>query len=161
MIADYSALFELDSDLVSILLRTAQLYKVRPRIVNGELDRYEDVGNWRNKTIGHGTLAIHTEDYWEQVYDLVKGLHAYFSKDKDGRSLSNCYENINIVQEKNNTCEYVLQIGNKRHVISEYIYFFDNEYYFFDSYYSRQRYTEVTDYFNEPKRLKNNYCYQS
>ena len=158
IIVAYSALFELDSNLVTILSRTIHLFEVKPQKVNGEDGRYANVINWRNKTIGHGTLLLNTDDYWEQAYDLVKGLYTYFSEDAEGVSLNACYERIYITREEDD--KYILQIGDKRLTVSKYIYNFDDEHYFFDSYYSKQKYTEVTNYFAAPKRLKDDSYYQ-
>lgn len=157
-IVKYSDAFELDENLVTILSRTLQLFNVKPQKANGESGRYENVGNWRNKTIGHGTLLINTDDYWEQAYDLVEGLYTYFSKDAEGVSLNACYESIYITKEEDD--KYILHIDGKELAVSEYIYHFDDEHYFFDSYYSRQKYTEVANYFSAPKRLKSNSYYQ-
>ena len=159
IIVEYSAAFELDSNLVTILSRTLQLFNVKPQKANGESGRYENVGNWRNKTIGHGTLLINTDDYWEQAYDLVEGLYTYFSKDAEGVSLDACYESIYITKEEDDKC--ILHIDGKELAVSEYIYHFDDEHYFFDSYYSRQKYTEVANYFSAPKRLKGSSYYQT
>lgn len=158
-IVKYSDAFELDENLVTILSRTLQLFNVKPPKANGESGRYENVGNWRNKTIGHGTLLINTDDYWEQAYDLVEGLYTYFSKDAEGVSLNACYESIYITKEEDD--KYILHIDGKELAVSEYIYHFDDEHYFFDSYYSRQKYTEVANYFSAPKRLKSSSYYQT
>ena len=160
-IVGHSASFELDSNLVTILSRTLQLFNVKPAKANGESGKYGNVGNWRNKTIGHGTLSINTDDYWEQAYDLVKGLYTYFSKDAEGVSLNACYESIYITKEEDD--KYILHVDGKELAVSEYIHHFDDddEHYFFDSYYSIQKYTEVANYFSAPKRLKGSSYYQT
>ena len=43
----------------------------------------------------------------------------------------------------------------------EYIYSFEEKDYFFDSYYSRQKYAEITNYLDAPRRLKNNPYYEN
>ena len=159
-IVEHAAVFEVNENLKGILERTIKLHKAKPKKVNGEKGRYDNVSNWRNKTIGHGTLLINTDDYWEQVYDLVKGLDDYFGDDENEVSLSDLYSHIIIERnEGNETCNDRLIIGEKEYSISEYIYSLDDEQYFFDSYYSRENYTEITNYISAPKRLKNNTYY--
>lgn len=152
LMVENSELFELDANLVKILLKSIQLLKVRPKKVYGQSGRYDDVGSWRNKTIGHGTLSINTEDYWEQVYDLVQGLYIYFTDDINGEKLNILYQDIAIIQNAEN--DYRLLLGEKEYQISEYLKGFEGEPYFFDSYYSRQQCVEVTNYLKAPRRLK-------
>lgn len=152
IIVENSTVFELEEKLQSILSRTTEFLKVRPKKVSSQNERYEDVANWRNKTIGHGTLLINTEQYWEQVYDLVKGLYTYFIGNTGQQSLSSLYKSIQIMQDENT---FILQVGKKRLPVSEYVYKLDEEQFFFDSYFSKQNYTEVTNYFSTSKRLKN------
>ena len=76
------------------------------------------MGNWRNKTIGHGTLFINTEAYWEQVYDLVQGLFLYFGGNGN-TPLKEFYGRIFI--EKENDGSNVLKVGEQTYPISEYI----------------------------------------
>lgn len=159
-IVNCSGFFELDKNLLNILIRTNELFKVHPRKVNGEKGKYDNVENWRNKTIGHGTLLINTEMYWGQAYDLIKALQMYLMGKENERPLSFFYNNIFISQKQGDN-SYIVQVGEKNYPVSEYIYNFDDDNYFFDSYYSRQRYTEVTNYLSTPKRLKQNTYYQS
>lgn len=156
-IVENAGIFALDKDLKEILERTLLLFQVKPRKVR-EQGRYEDVGNWRNKTIGHGTLFINTEAYWEQVYDLVQGLFLYFGGNGN-TPLKEFYGRIFI--EKENDGSNVLKVGEQTYPISEYIYTFEEKDYFFDSYYSRQKYAEITNYLDAPRRLKNNPYYEN
>ena len=154
-IVENAGIFALDKDLKEILERTLLLFQVKPRKVR-EQGRYEDVGNWRNKTIGHGTLFINTEAYWEQVYDLVQGLFLYFGGNGN-TPLKEFYGQISIEKESDGSS--VLKVGEQTYPISEYIYSFEEKDYFFDSYYSRQKYAEITNYLDAPRRLKNNPYY--
>lgn len=160
IIIEHSTVFEIDDSLKMILLRTLRLLNVKPKKVNGEKGRYEDVSNWRNKTIGHGTLLINTDDYWEQVYDLLQGLQDYFIGEEGELPLSDFYREISIERDENSGQE-LLTVGKKKYSISEFIYNLEDEQYFFDSYYSRQRYTEITNYVNAPIRLRNSAYYQT
>lgn len=157
IIVENSTVFELEEKLQSILSRTIVLHSANPKKVGSQNERYENVATWRNKTIGHGTLLIDSEQYWEQVYDLVKGLYIYFIGDTGESSLSSLYERIQIVQDGN---DFILQVGEKRIPVSEYVYKLDEEQFFFDSYFSKQNYTEVTNYFSASKRLKNSTYFQ-
>lgn len=156
-IVENAGIFALDKDLKKILERTLLLFQVKPRKVR-EQGRYEDVGNWRNKTIGHGTLFINTEAYWEQVYDLVQGLFLYFGGNGN-TPLKEFYGRISIEKESDGSS--VLKVGEQTYPISEYIYSFEEKDYFFDSYYSRQKYAEITNYLDAPRRLKNNPYYEN
>lgn len=156
-IVENAGIFALDKDLKEILERTLLLFQVKPRKVR-EQGRYEDVGNWRNKTIGHGTLFINTEAYWEQVYDLVQGLFLYFGGNGN-TPLKEFYGRISIEKESDGSS--VLKVGEQTYPISEYIYSFEEKDYFFDSYYSRQKYAEITNYLDAPRRLKNNPYYEN
>lgn len=153
IIVENSTVFELEEKLQFILSKTIKLLEnTHPKKVGSQNGHYDNVENWRNKTIGHGTLLINTEQYWEQVYDLVKGLYIYFIGDTGESPLSSLYESIQIVQDGN---DFILQVGEKRLPVSEYVYKLDEEQFFFDSYFSKQNYTEVTNYFSTSKRLKN------
>lgn len=55
----------------------------------------------------------------------------------------------------------MLKVGEQTYPISEYIYSFEENDYFFDSYYSRQKYAEITNYLDAPRRLKNNPYYEN
>ena len=156
-IVENAGIFALDKDLKEILERTLLLFQVKPRKVR-EQGRYEDVGNWRNKTIGHGTLFINTEAYWEQVYDLVHGLFLYFGGNGN-TPLKEFYGRISIEKESDGSS--VLKVREQTYPISEYIYSFEEKDYFFDSYYSRQKYAEITNYLDAPRRLKNNPYYEN
>lgn len=156
-IVENAGIFALDKDLKEILERTLLLFQVKPRKVR-EQGRYEDVGNWRNKTIGHGTLFINTEAYWEQVYDLVQGLFLYFGGNGN-TPLKEFYGRISIEKESDGSS--VLKVREQTYPISEYIYSFEEKDYFFDSYYSRQKYAEITNYLDAPRRLKNNPYYEN
>ena len=156
-IVENAGVFALDENLKEILERTLLLFQVKPKKIR-EQGRYEDVGNWRNKTIGHGTLFINTEAYWEQIYDLVQGLFLYLGGDGNA-PLKEFYGRISI--EKENDGSSVLKVGEQTYPISEYIYSFEEEDYFFDSYYSRQNYAEITNYLDAPRRLKNNPYYEN
>lgn len=154
------SILEVDDILVDILKRTIELHKVTPSKANGENDNYDNFTNWRNKTIGHGTLLINTEDYWHQVYDLVERLYTYLSGDEKEESLSDLYSQIKIEENDNDNSKYDLKVGNNSYPLSEYIYSINDEYYYFDSYYSRKNYTEITNY-NAPERLKNSTYYKA
>ena len=156
-IVENSSVFALDENLKEILERTLLLFQVKPKKIR-EQGRYEDIGNWRNKTIGHGTLFINTEAYWEQVYDLVQGLSLYFRGDGN-TLLKEFYGRISIEKESDGSS--VLKVGEQTYPISEYIYSFEENDYFFDSYYSRQKYAEITNYLDAPRRLKNNPYYEN
>lgn len=156
-IVENAGVFALDENLKEILERTLLLFQVKPKKIR-EQGRYEDVGNWRNKTIGHGTLFINTEAYWEQVYDLVQGLSLYFRGDGN-TLLKEFYGRISIEKESDGSS--VLKVGEQTYPISEYIYSFEEKDYFFDSYYSRQKYAEITNYLDAPRRLKNNPYYEN
>lgn len=156
-IVENSSVFALDENLKEILERTLLLFQVKPKKIR-EQGRYEDIGNWRNKTIGHGTLFINTEAYWEQVYDLVQGLSLYFRGDGN-TLLKEFYGRISIEKESDGSS--VLKVGEQTYPISEYIYSFEEKDYFFDSYYSRQKYAEITNYLDAPRRLKNNPYYEN
>lgn len=155
-----SSILKVDRILVDILERTIELHKVTPSKANGENDNYDNFTNWRNKTIGHGTLLIKTEDYWPQVHDLVERLYTYLSGDEKEESLSDLYSQIKIEENDNDNSKYDLKVGNNSYPLSEYIYSINDEYYYFDSYYSRKNYTEITNY-NAPERLKNSTYYKA
>ncbi len=154
------SILEVDGILVDILNRTIKLHEVTPSKANGENDNYDNFTNWRNKTIGHGTLLINTEDYWHQVYDLVERLYTYLSGDEKEQSLSDLYSQIKIEENDNDNSKYDLKVGNNSYPLSEYIYSRNDEYYYFDSYYSRKNYTEITNY-NAPERLENSTYYKA
>ena len=154
------SILEVDDILVDILNRTIELHKVTPSKANGENDNYDNFTNWRNKTIGHGTLLINTEDYWHQVHDLVERLYTYLSGDEKEQSLSDLYSQIKIEENDNDNSKYDLKVGNNSYPLSEYIYSKNNEYYYFDSYYSRKNYTEITNY-NAPERLEDSTYYKA
>ena len=154
------SILKVDGILVDILNRTIELHKVTPSKANGENDNYDNFTNWRNKTIGHGTLLINTEDYWHQVYDLVERLYTYLSGDEKEQSLSDLYSQIKIEENDNDNSKYDLKVGNNSYPLSEYIYSKNNEYYYFDSYYSRKNYTEITNY-NAPERLEDSTYYKA
>lgn len=158
IIVEQAEIFEIEDCLKLILERTINLLEVKPKKVGGESGRYENVSNWRNKTIGHGTLSINTDDYWEQAYDLIQGLFLYFTEEKSGVSLSELYGQISIELEEDRE---KLIIGEQEYLVSEFIYSLDDEHYFFDSYYSRQNYTEITNYLGNPRRLRNSTYYET
>lgn len=156
-IDEYADVFELNNYLSDIVKRTIELLKIRPHKSNGENGQFENVSNWRNKVIGHGTLMVNTEAYWIQVYDLVKGLQEYFVGDKNGLFLNDLYKKIYFKEED----RIQLFVDEKEYEISEYLYEIDDDCFFFDSYFNRQKCVEVTNYLSTSKRLKENVYFQN
>lgn len=89
---------------------------------------------------------------------MVQGLFLYFGGNGN-TPLKEFYGRISIEKESDGSS--VLKVGEQTYPISEYIYSFEEKDYFFDSYYSRQKYAEITNYLDAPRRLKNNPYYEN
>lgn len=151
-----AGIFGFHKYLTELLNRTSILQRVQPH-KNTDEERYDSIGNWRNKVIGHGTLMMDADIYWLQAYDLLEGLQAYFSKTADGVSVDDLYSHIYFEESDG----IILNIAGKRYRDSEFVYEIDREKFFFDSYFNDQKYVEVTNYLSDTKRIDGNVYFQS
>lgn len=151
-----AGIFGFHEYLTELLNRTSILQRVQPH-KNTDEERYDSIGNWRNKVIGHGTLMMDADIYWLQAYDLLEGLQAYFSKTADGVSVDDLYSHIYFEESDG----IILNIAGKRYRDSEFVYEIDREKFFFDSYFNDQKYVEVTNYLSDTKRIDGNVYFQS
>ena len=135
------------------------------RCLNQKFREYDSVAQWRNETIGHGTLMIGNGDsYWDEVVALIEILNKYFRgeyKDKNQSELNNLYESvyfefhghklqgINAPNELQG--QHILWNEGREYIVSSFVHLDKEKYYFFDSYYSRKMKTKVTDYISHTK----------
>lgn len=149
--------FHFNDYLEELLEKTVALQKITPlKHPIGE-DRYENVSNWRNKVIGHGTLLIDHDIYWIQAYELVCGLQYYFRENGTGTSLDVLYQHIYFEKEG----AVFLNVEGKRYENSAYVCEMDGEEFFFDSYFNDQKSVEITNYLSDIRQIKGNTYFPS
>lgn len=143
-----SNIFELDATLKQILDKTKVL-------IHTKIGEYRSIPNWRNKVMGHGTLAIDTDRYWDQIEDLVLALKKYFEGvDREDR-LDFLYEKA-YIDDTGRT----MIVNGVHYPISIYVHAHaDKNLYYFDSFFSNKKMVEITDYVTAPSILAENEQY--
>ena len=140
------------------------------KCLNQRINSYTSVAQWRNETVGHGTLMINKSDeYWQEIHTLINILNKYFKGGFGKKKLNELYENVYIEINGIKLCgNDLVQLGSdnrvlvnegKKYKFNQFIYPSKNQCFYFDSFYSAKRRTKITDYVSHSKFLEHDMFY--
>jgi len=138
----------LPENLIIILKKTQILYDTR-------IGSFDNINNWRNATIGHGSLRFKNDaNFQKEIKDIFRALKKYFSEDDEK---TNLYEKIklfiepsdeNKIKEKQ---QIKLRINDEEISVTDFIENFSVDNYtncmfFYDSFDNRKNNSHFTRY---------------